>query len=36
MMWNILFFATGALFGVVIMCIFSVAGAADREMNEDE
>lgn len=32
MLWNILFFITGAIFGVVVTCLLAAAGDADERM----
>ncbi len=36
MLWNILSFMGGAIFGVVMMCCFFVAGEADKHIKDEE
>lgn len=37
MIWNILSFAGGTIFGVIMMCCFIVAGESDKHIeNEDK
>ena len=36
MLWNILSFIVGTVFGVVMMCCFFVAGEADKHLENND